>query len=302
MSQHRGNCGCTELKTPYVRISASSDGGKERGTVRRWPKERRPSDATLTEAEDARPVIALPERVDACLFDLDAVLTQTAKVHAAAWKEMFDAYLSQRAERTGEKLDPLRLPADYVRYIDGKLRTDGVRSFLESRGVTLPEGSPDDPSTAETIHGLGNRKNDLVLELLGREGVDVYESSVRFVEAVRAAGLRRAVVSASKNSQAALAAAGIEDLFEVRIDGIVAEREGLRGKPAPDTFLAAAKALGVEPADAAVFEDAEAGVEAGRAGGFGYVVGVDRTGNADALRDRGADIVVSDLSKLLDER
>lgn len=256
----------------------------------------------MTTIERGRSLVALPQRVDACLFDLDGVLTQTAKVHAAAWKRMFDAYLARRANKTGETVRPLELPDDYVRYIDGRLRTDGVRSFLESRGITLPEGAPDDPPMVETIHGLGNRKNELVVELLERDGVDVYKGSIRFVKAVRDAGLRRAVVSASKNCRAALAAAGIEGLFEVVIDGIVAERDHLRGKPAPDTFVAAAEALGVAPGRAAVFEDAEAGVEAGRAGRFGYVVGVDRTGNARALRDRGADIVVSDLSELLDER
>lgn len=256
----------------------------------------------MIDREPERSLVALPDGVSACLFDLDGVLTRTAKVHAAAWKEMFDGYLSRRAESSGEEFVPLRLPADYLRYIDGKLRTDGVRSFLESRGITLPEGSDDDPPGAETVHGLGNRKNELVLELLERNGVEVYEGSVRFVEAVRDAGLRRAVVSASKNCKAALAAAGIEHLFEVRVDGIVAERDGLRGKPAPDTFLAAAQALSIEPARAAVFEDAEAGVEAGRAGGFGCVVGVDRGGNADGLRARGADVVVSDLSELLAAR
>jgi beta-phosphoglucomutase family hydrolase len=236
--------------------------------------------------------VDLPGHVIACLFDLDGVLTQTAKVHAAAWKEMFDSYLSRRAEVKREHFRPLELPDDYIRYIDGKLRADGVRSFLES---------PSDEPMTQTVHGLGNRKNDLVLALLERDGIDVYEGSVRFIDAVRAAGLRRAVVSASKNCRAVLLAAGIEGLFDARIDGVVAERKGLRGKPAPDTFLAAAEALDVQPGAAAVFEDAEAGVEAGRAGGFGYVVGVDRGANARALRDRGADIVVPDLSDLLEE-
>jgi beta-phosphoglucomutase family hydrolase len=243
--------------------------------------------------------VALPERISACLFDLDGVLTQTARVHAAAWKQAFDDFLSRRRRRESEDLQPLRLPADYARYIDGKLRADGVRSFLRSRGIVLPEGSPADPPTAETIHGLASRKNDLVISMLEREGVDVYEGSIRFVEAARDAGLRCAVVSASKNAEAALAGAGIEKLFDVRVDGVVAEQKGLRGKPAPDTFLAAAEALGAAPEAAAVFEDAEAGVEAGRAGGFGYVVAVDRTGNADALRGRGADVVVADLGELL---
>lgn len=248
---------------------------------------------------EARSRIALPEHVSACLLDLDGVLTQTAKVHAAAWKQTFDEYLSQRAPQHGEDLQPLRLPDDYVRYVDGKLRADGVRSFLESRGITLPEGSPDDPPAAETIHGLGSRKNELVSALLEREGVEVYEGSVRFVEALRDAGRRTAVVSASRNCRAVLEAARIDHLFEVRVDGVVADRDGLRGKPAPDTFLAAARALGVEPDAAAVFEDAEAGVEAGRAGGFGFVVGVDRSGNAESLRERGADVVVGDLGELL---
>jgi beta-phosphoglucomutase family hydrolase len=243
--------------------------------------------------------VALPTHISACLFDLDGVLTRTATVHAAAWKQMFDDFLSRRAGGEAEDLQPLRLPADYVRYIDGKLRTDGVRSFLDSRGIILPEGSPGDPPMAETIHGLAGRKNEIVVDLLEREGVDVYEGSIRFVEAARDAGFRCAVVSASKNAGAALRSADIAHLFEVRIDGAVAEHEGLRGKPAPDTFLAAARALRTAPGGAAVFEDAEAGVQAGRAGGFGYVVGVDRTGNAEPLREHGADVVVADLSELL---
>jgi beta-phosphoglucomutase family hydrolase len=243
-----------------------------------------------------------PAGISACLFDLDGVLTQTAKVHAAAWKEMFDTFLRERSEPTGEPFRPFEIASDYASYVDGKLRQDGVRAFLASRGISLPEGSADDPPTALTVHGLGNRKNDLVLDRIRRRGVDVYEGSVRFVEAVRDAGLRRAVVSASKNCQAVLAAAGIEHLFEVRVDGIVAAEAGLRGKPAPDTFLAAATALGVQPAHCAVFEDAIAGVEAGRAGSFGWVVGVDRGGQAAALRSHGADTVVSDLSELLEDR
>jgi beta-phosphoglucomutase family hydrolase len=245
---------------------------------------------------------ALPDAISACLFDLDGVLTQTAKVHAAAWKQMFDAFLLERSRQTGEPFGPFELPTDYPNYVDGKLRQDGVRSFLAARGIALPEGSADDPPTALTVHGLGTRKNDLVLELIRRRGVEVYEDSVRFVEAVREAGLRRAVVSASKNCQAVLAAAGIEGLFEVRVDGLVAERSHLRGKPAPDMFLAAAAALGVDPAHCAVFEDAIAGVEAGRAGAFGWVVGVDRVGQAAALLGHGADRVVGDLGELLEER
>jgi len=247
-------------------------------------------------------VPVLPDGIVACLFDLDGVLTQTAKVHAAAWQRTFDDFLRARSEREGEPFHAFERPADYVEHIDGKLRLDGVRDFLASRAIELPEGSPEDPADANTVHGLATRKNDYVLELLRRDGVDVYEGSVRFVAAVRDAGLRRAVVSASKNCREVLAAVGIEELFEVRVDGIVAERRGLHGKPAPDTFLAAAELLGVAPAHAAVFEDAVAGVEAGRAGAFAWVVGVDRTGNAAALRAHGADVVVSDLGELLEER
>jgi len=244
-------------------------------------------------------MLNLPDGVRACLFDLDGVLTQTAKVHAQAWKQMFDGFLRERAERTGEPFHPFDRPTDYDEYVDGKPRLDGVRSFLQSRGIELPTGSPSDPPEAETIHGLGTRKNDLVLALV-RQGVEPYEGSVRFVEQARDQGLRRAVVSSSTNCQDVLVAAGIDHLFEARIDGVVAEREGLAGKPAPDTFLAAARVLGAEPAQAAVFEDAQVGVEAGRAGNFGWVVGVDRSGQADALRRRGADVVVQDLAELLE--
>jgi beta-phosphoglucomutase family hydrolase len=237
--------------------------------------------------------------VGACLFDLDGVLTKTAKLHAAAWKDMFDAYLRQRAERAGDPFVPFDAAADYDEYVDGKPRYEGVQSFLASRGIELPRGEPSDPPDAETVDGLGNRKNEIVLRLIRERGVEPYEGSVRYVHAAREAGLRRAVVSSSTNCREVLIAAGIEDLFEVRIDGVLAERQHLRGKPAPDTFLAGARALGVEPAHAAVFEDALAGVAAGRAGRFGFVVGVDRVGQADALREHGADVVVSDLSELL---
>jgi beta-phosphoglucomutase family hydrolase len=245
-------------------------------------------------------VLGIPDGVSACLFDLDGVLTQTAKVHAAAWKQMFDDYLRRRAASTGEPFVPFDPVHDYDEYVDGKPRYDGVRSFLASRGIELPEGEPDDPPGAETVHGLGNRKNEIVLELIREHGVEPYEGSVRYVQAARDAGLRRAVVSSSTNCRDVLTAAGIKDLFEEIVDGVVAERDHLRGKPAPDTFLAGARALGVEPAQAAVFEDALAGVEAGRAGRFGFVVGVDRVGQAQALRAHGADVVVDDLADLLE--
>lgn len=245
-------------------------------------------------------MLNLPDGVTTCLFDLDGVLTQTAKIHAQAWKEMFDGFLREWAERTDEPFQEFDRPTDYDEYVDGKPRLDGVRSFLQSRGIDLPMGSPADPPHAETVHALGTRKNELVLELIRQQGVEPYEGSVRFAEAAREQGLRRAVVSSSTNCQDVLVAAGIDHLFEARIDGVVAERDRLAGKPAPDTFLAGARALGAEPAEAAVFEDALAGVEAGRAGAFGWVVGVDRTGQAEALRRRGADIVVQDLAELLE--
>jgi beta-phosphoglucomutase family hydrolase len=244
-------------------------------------------------------MLELPDRITACLFDLDGVLTQTAKIHARAWEEMFDDFLRDRSERAGTPFEPFDRPTDYDEYVDGLPRLDGVRSFLESRGIELPMGSPRDPPEAETVHGLGTRKNDLVLELIRRQGVEPYEGSVRFAEAARDQGLRRAVVSSSTNCHDVLVAARIDRLFETLVDGVVAEREGLAGKPAPDTFLAAARALDADRVEAAVFEDALAGVEAGRSGDFGWVVGVDRTGQAEALKRRGADVVVRDLAELL---
>jgi beta-phosphoglucomutase family hydrolase len=242
----------------------------------------------------------LPDSVTACLFDLDGVLTQTAKVHAAAWKQMFDEYLRRRAEQRGEKFIPFDEVRDYDEYVDGKPRYDGVRSFLESRHIDLPQGTPDDPPDAETIDGLGNRKNEIVLKMIHDDGVEPYEGSVRYVKAARDAGVRRAVVSSSTNCRDVLTAAGMLDLFEEIIDGHTTEREHLNGKPAPDTYLAGARAVGVGPDQAAVYEDALAGVESGRAGNFAFVVGVDRAGQADALKAHGADVVVKDLSELLD--
>jgi len=244
--------------------------------------------------------LGLPNRVQACLFDLDGVITQTAKVHAAAWKEMFDAFLKARADNTGEAFVPFDEVGDYDAYVDGKPRSDGTRSFLASRGIELPEGVPDDPLDAETVQSLGNAKNEIVLRRIRTDGVEAYDGSVRYVRAVRAAGLRRAVVSSSTNCADVLIAAGIADLFEERIDGVTAERDHLAGKPAPDMFLAGARALGVDPGDAAVFEDALAGVAAGRAGRFAFVVGVDRAAQARELKAHGADVVVGDLAELLD--
>jgi beta-phosphoglucomutase family hydrolase len=246
-------------------------------------------------------MLGMPEGVHACLFDLDGVLTQTAKVHAAAWKEMFDEFLHRRALRSDETVTPFDDHDDYDSYVDGKPRLDGVRDFLASRGIRLPEGGPGDPPGAETVYALGERKNHIVLRRIHTDGVAVYAGSVAYVKATREAGWRRAVVSSSANCRDVLISAGIIDLFEEIVDGITAEREHLKGKPAPDTFLAAARHLGVEPRQAAVFEDALAGVAAGRAGGFGCVVGVDRVGQAEALAAHGADRVVDDLAELIDE-
>jgi beta-phosphoglucomutase family hydrolase len=245
-------------------------------------------------------VLGLPDDVRGCLFDLDGVLTQTAKVHDAAWKEMFDDFLQKRAQQTGQPFVPFDPVKDYDEYVDGKPRADGVRSFLDSRGIELPEGSEDSPPSANTIHGLGNRKNEILLKMIRKDGVEAYPGSVAYLRAVKDAGLPRAVVSSSANCHDVLVAAGIDDMFEAEIDGVVAEQEHLRGKPAPDTYLAGAKALGLRPAACAVYEDALAGVAAGRAGGFGFVVGVDRVGQAEALKEHGADVVVKDLSELLE--
>jgi beta-phosphoglucomutase family hydrolase len=242
--------------------------------------------------------LRLPASIRACLFDLDGVLTRTAEVHAAAWKETFDRFLRRRA-RYGRftAFDPV---ADYEQFVDGRPRLDGTRSFLASRGIELREGGPDDAPGSDTVHGLSNEKNRLVLERIRIHGVATYAGSVRFVREARDSGLATALVSSSANAAEVLAATRIADLFDVLVDGLVAARRELRGKPAPDTFLAAAELLAVEPAHAAVFEDALAGVEAGRAGGFGLVVGVDRVGQAQALATHGADFVVSDLEELIE--
>ena len=240
-------------------------------------------------------MLGLPDDIRACLFDLDGVLTQTAAVHFAAWKQTFDEFLASR----GAGQEPFSQD-DYNRYVDGKPRKDGVRDFLAGRGITLPEGQETDPADAATVAGIATRKNELVLQVLHDSGVQVYEGSVRYLHAVRDAGLAVAVVTASANGEQVLAAAGLTELVDARVDGLVLAREGLRGKPAPDSFLAGARALGVEPAQAVVFEDATSGVAAGKAGHVGFVVGVDRVDHADALRDAGADVVVTDLAQLLD--
>jgi beta-phosphoglucomutase family hydrolase len=240
-----------------------------------------------------------PGRFDAVLFDMDGVLTSTAKIHAAAWEATFDEFLAGRAERQGEPFVPFDVDTDYRLYVDGKLRYEGVRSFLASRGIQLPEGTPDDPPTADTVCGLGNRKDALVKAAIDRGEAESYPGSVALLHRLREQGIRTAVVSSSNNCEDVLRATGIYDLFDVHVDGHVATRLHLPGKPAPDTFLKAAEQLGVSPGRAVVVEDAIAGVQAGRAGGFGLVIGVDRGGNADALRASGADFVVSDPGELV---
>ena len=237
--------------------------------------------------------LGLPDGIRACLFDLDGVLTQTAAVHKAAWRDVFDPLLASHDQ-------PPFTDADYLQFVDGKPRRDGVRDFLTSRNITLAEGSTDDPPEQATIAGIGNRKNDLLLQRLALDGVQVIPGSDAYLRAVRAAGVHTAVVTSSANGAQVIRAAGLEDLVDIRVDGLLAEHEGLPGKPAPDTFLAAARKLGVDPREAAVFEDALAGVAAGRAGGFGFVVGVNRGGQEKALRENGAHVVVNELTDLLD--
>ncbi|NLG54200.1 MAG: beta-phosphoglucomutase family hydrolase [Rhodococcus sp.] len=243
--------------------------------------------------------MGLPDSISACLFDLDGVLTSTEVLHRKAWKRTFDDFLRNR---DGSGFTPFT-DADYLTYVDGKPRDDGTRSFLASRGITLPEGDVEDPfssgASANTVHSLGARKNNLLLSVIEQEGVNPYPGSLRYLSAVYDAGLKVAVVTSSANGKAVLDAAGLTRYVHVRIDGLVIREHGLRGKPAPDSYLAAADALAVAPSQAAVFEDAIAGVEAGEAGGFGLVVGIDRHGQADALRTHGADVVVHDLEELM---
>lgn len=243
-------------------------------------------------------MIGLPDTITACLFDLDGVLTGTAVLHREAWKRTFDEYLrTQDGESFQEFTDQ-----DYASFVDGRPRADGVREFLRSRGIELPEGTPDDAVDAPTVNGIGNRKNELVLKIIEERGVNPYPGSVRYLEKARDAGLRIAVVTSSANGAKVLDAADLTKFVEARVDGLVIRRDGLKGKPAPDSFLAGAKALGVTPEQAAVFEDAQSGVQAGKAGGFGFVVGVNRADQADELRAHGADIVVDDLGDLLEDK
>lgn len=238
--------------------------------------------------------MGLPDSIKALLFDLDGVLTGTAELHKQAWKRTFDDFLAGREGQT-----PFT-EQDYLDYVDGRPRADGVRTFLASRGIQLPEGGSDDPPSAETINGVGNRKNELLLSIIDTEGVRPYPGSRRYVEAARSAGFKIGVVTSSANGAAVLDAAHLSKYVLARVDGVTITSQGLRGKPAPDSFLAGAKALGVLPEETAVFEDALSGVQAGRDGKFGFVVGVDRANQADALRAHGADVVVTDLAQLLE--
>ena len=248
---------------------------------------------------DGRYVVSR-DQYDAVLFDLDGVVTNTAKLHAACWKQMFDEYLQKRAGERGEAFRPFDLATDYRLYLDGKPRFDGVRDFLASRGIKLPEGDSDDPPQAETVRGLGNRKNELVSNAIERIGVEAYEGSIRFIDQLRRDKFKIALVTSSENCAAVLKAAKLESFFDVRVDGHMVEKQNLAGKPAPDTFLMAARLLGVEPRRAVVVEDAISGVQAGSGGHFGLVIGVARKGNAEELKHHGAHLVVTDLGELVD--
>jgi len=246
------------------------------------------------------PMAITRDDYDAVLLDLDGVITDTANLHAACWKQMFDEYLQKRAAERGEPFRPFELATDYRLYVDGKPRFDGVRDFLTSRGIQLPEGSSDDPPQAETVGGLGNRKNDLVNIIIEERGVEPYKGSVKFIHQLRRQGFQIAVVTSSQNCEAVLKAAGLDAFFDVRVDGNTIRAQHLAGKPAPDTFLVAAKLLGVEPTRTVVIEDAISGVQAGSNGNFGLVIGVARKGNADELQRNGAHLVVKDLGELID--
>lgn len=246
--------------------------------------------------------LGLPDGVRACLFDLDGVLTDTASVHRKAWKAMFDGFLRRRSQRTGEAFVPFDVDADYLRYVDGRTREDGVRSFLASRGIELPEGDDGDDAATETVRGLGNEKNALFLHAVHEGGVEVFDGSRRYLQAVNDSGLAVAVVSSSANTREVLEVTGLDQYVQERVDGVTLRERHIAGKPAPDSFLEGARLLGVEASEAAVFEDALAGVAAGRAGHFGVVVGVDRVGQAEALRAHGADVVIRDLADLLAPR
>ncbi len=268
-----------------------------------WVRERLGRAVTLIAAapESGRwMMLGLPTGIRVCLFDLDGVLTDTAAVHAAAWKAMFDEFLRAYSAQQGIPFTPFDARAEYDAFVDGKPRVDGVRDFLASRGITLPEGTPNDPPSTTTVNGLGNRKNEAVQHRIRTVGVHVFEGSRQYLQAAERVGLRRAVVSSSANTREVLDVTGLAPYIEEVVDGVTIRTEGLRGKPAPDTFLAAARRFGVEPTEAAVFEDALAGVAAGRAGAFGLVVGVDRVGQADELKSHGADVVVRDLAELLE--
>jgi len=251
----------------------------------------------MSESKQKNPIT--PDKFDAVLFDLDGVITDTASVHAKCWKKMFDEYLNKRSAEKGEPFHPFDIETDYRLYVDGKPRFNGVRDFLTSRKIILPEGTHQDPSNAETVGGLGNRKNDLINEVIENDGVEAYEGTITLARQIRDAGIKIAVVTSSQNCDVVLKAVNITDLFEAQVDGNVIHELHLSGKPAPDSFLEGAKRLGVQPARAVVVEDAISGVQAGRNGKFGLVIGVDRKGNAEELRKNGADIVVKGLEEFL---
>lgn len=249
------------------------------------------------EINNQRPGISL-DRYDAAILDMDGVITNSARTHAAAWKKMFDEYLQGLNKKDSHEPEPFDPEDDYFRYVDGKPRYEGTKSFLESRQITLPRGSPDDPPDRETVSGLGNRKNRYFLKHLEKNGVDYYQGAVDLVKGVKDKGIKVAVISSSRNAKTVLDAAGIRSLFPVIIDGVYMAEKGLKGKPDPDIFLEAAKRLDTSPDRAMVFEDAASGVKAAKAGGFALVVGIDRTGKNRDLKKSGADMIVRDLSEI----
>ena len=288
-----------ELISTYLRASFTREDRHQRRVQKISALEGREVARSANPAPQLRPLAVTPDRYEAVLFDMDGVITDTASIHATCWKTMFDEFLQKRAAQYGEPFRSFDIANDYKLHVDGKPRYQGVRDFLKSRSIVLPDGTPQDPPSAETVCGLGNRKNELVNQRLASGGAEAYPGTVAFIMYLRRMGIKTAVVTSSQNCQAVLQAAKVGDLFDARVDGDVLNKYHLAGKPAPDSFLKAAEMLHVSPQRAVVVEDAISGVQAGAQGGFRLVIGVDRKGNAEELKAQGAHIVVNDLAELL---